>query len=143
MTAQNDGVSSQKLSKAVVLQRTLSYVEYLQQQKKKQAEEVNKLRKEKVALTIMKTGYEQIVKQQSAHNSMNEKISEDVKFRVFQELMEKLFRSFSSTVSPEDFEKLSLGAINWIEEECKPQTLRYAANEVLRGMTQPRNNIIG
>ncbi|XP_076825442.1 max-like protein X isoform X2 [Clavelina lepadiformis] len=107
LTAQNDGVSSQKLSKAVVLQRTLSYVEYLQQQKKKQAEEVNKLRKEKVALTIMKTG------------------------------------SFSSTVSPEDFEKLSLGAINWIEEECKPQTLRYAANEVLRGMTQPRNNIIG
>lgn len=124
-------MSSQKLSKAVVLQRTLSYVEYLQQQKKKQNEELVKLRKEKIALAIMKTNYEQIVKQQSSNSCQDGKVSEETKFVTFQNMMDKLFESFNATVSTESFQTLSHGVINWIEEECKPGNLKHCAHEVL------------
>lgn len=129
---QSDSVSSQKLSKAVILQRSLSYLEFLQQQQKKQADELSKLKKQKIVLTIMKTNYEQIVQQQLSSNNMSSgTVSEEVKFRIFQQLMEKLFVSFNATVSTNDFQELSHGIINWIEEYCKPQTLRNFVQEVL------------
>ena len=122
---------SQKLSKAVILQRTLSYVEYLQQQKKKQTEELVKLRKEKIALAIMKANYEQIVKQQVSNTSSDGKVSEETKFTAFQLMMDRLFDSFNATVSTDNFQTLSHGVINWIEEECKPGNLKKCAHEVL------------
>ena len=131
LSQQNDPMSSQKLSKTVVLQRTLTYVEYLQQQKKKQTEELVKLRKEKVALAIMKANYEQIVKQQMSSTSTDGKVSEETKFAAFQAMMDKLFDSFNATVSTDNFQTLSHGVINWIEEECKPGNLKKCAHDVL------------
>uniref|UniRef100_H2YTW9 BHLH domain-containing protein n=1 Tax=Ciona savignyi TaxID=51511 RepID=H2YTW9_CIOSA len=123
---------SQKLSKAVILQRSLSYVEFLQQQKKKQIEELNQLRKEKMALAIMKASYEQIVKQQlKTGTGVQGKVSEDLKFNIFQQLMEKMFVSFNEAVSTDTFQDASHCIINWIEEHCKPQRLRTVVNEVL------------
>lgn len=72
-----------KLSKATVLQKSIDYIQYLQQQKKKQEEERNALRKEVVALTIMQTNYEQIVKaQQSQPGHTEARVSDEVKFSV-------------------------------------------------------------
>ena len=134
-------MSSQKLSKAVVLQRTLSYIEYLQQQKKKQSEELVKLRKEKVALAIMKANYEQIVKQQTSSTCNDGKVSEETKFVAFQNMMDKLFESFNATVSTDNFQTLSHGVINWIEEECKPGNLKNCAREVLVKMNNESQNL--
>nr|CAB3263870.1 TF4 [Phallusia mammillata] len=132
-------MGAQKLSKAVVLQRSLSYIEFLQQQQKKQADELSKLRKEKMALTILKENYERILReQQSSHNLAGGVVSEEVKFHIFKELMEKMFQSFNATVSTNDFQELSHGVINWIEEQCKPQSLRTALNEVLLPMRNQR-----
>lgn len=76
-------VSGYKLSKATVLQKSIDYIQYLQQQKKKQEEERNALRKEVVALTIMQTNYEQIVKaQQSQPGHTETRVSDEVKFSV-------------------------------------------------------------
>lgn len=72
-----------KLSKATVLQKSIDYIQYLQQQKKKQEEERNALRKEVVALRIMQTNYEQIVKaQQSQPGHTETRVSDEVKFSV-------------------------------------------------------------
>lgn len=70
-----------KLSKATVLQKSIDYIQYLQQQKKKQEEERNALRKEVVALRIMQTNYEQIVKAQQTQPG-NTRVSDEVKFSV-------------------------------------------------------------
>lgn len=131
-SSQNDHISSQKLSKAVVLQRSLSYIEFLQLQQKKQGDELNKLRKEKMALTILRENYERILnEQQSSQNLASGAVSEQLKFHIFQELMEKMYQTFNTTVSTNDFQELSHGVINWIEEQCKPQSLRAAVKEVL------------
>ena len=138
---QNDMVSSQKVSKAVILQRSLDYIEFLQKDNKKQAEELSKLKKEKIALEIMKSSYEQIVKQHNTSGgNIQGKLTEDVKFAVFQQIMEKLFLTFNAQVSTNSFQELSSCVINWIEEQCKPQNFHTAVNEILMHLNANNNH---
>ena len=75
--------SGYKLSKAVVLQKSIDYIIFLQEQKKKQEMERNGLRKEFIALHIMKNNYEQIVKAQDTQPELTETcVSDETKFEV-------------------------------------------------------------
>lgn len=51
---QTDTIGSHKLSKAAILQRTIDYIQYLTEKKRKDEEELNNLQKEFMALKIMK-----------------------------------------------------------------------------------------
>lgn len=131
-TCQQTDVSGYKLSKATVLQKSIDYIQYLQQQKHKQEDERNALRKEVVALRIMQTNYEQIVKAQQTQPGHTEaRISDEVKFSVFQMIMDQLFLSFSG-VPVTNFSDLSAGVFSWLEEFCKPQTLKDMVIRVLQ-----------
>lgn len=122
-TCQQTDLSGYKLSKATVLQKSIDYIQYLQQQKKKQEEERNSLRKEVLALKIMQQNYEQIVNaQQSQPNHRDRRVSDEVKFSVFQAIMDQLFLTFSN-ISANNFTELSAGVFSWVEQYCKPQTL--------------------
>ncbi|XP_015913515.1 max-like protein X [Parasteatoda tepidariorum] len=122
---QQDSISSYKLSKATILQRSIDYIQFLIQQKKKQDEELVALRKEVRALEIMKTNYEAIVKvHQSQPSSNSNKVSDEMKFQVFQAVCDSLFQSFNSSVSVANFAELSACVFSWLEEYCKPQTLQ-------------------
>ncbi|XP_029913932.1 max-like protein X isoform X3 [Myripristis murdjan] len=116
-------MGAQKISKATILQK----------KKKKQEEEVSMLRKEVMALKIMKTNYEHIVKaHQNNPQQGEEQVSDQVKFSIFQSIMDSLFQSFSNSVSVSSFQELSACVFSWIEEHCKPQTLREFVVGVLR-----------
>ncbi|XP_075436527.1 max-like protein X [Ascaphus truei] len=52
---QDCSIGTQKLSKAVVLQKTIDYIQFLHKEKKKQEDDVSTLRKEVMALSIMKS----------------------------------------------------------------------------------------
>lgn len=123
---QQDSVSSYKLSKATILQRSIDFIQVLQKAKKNQEEELQQLRKEVVALQIMKQNYEQIVKlhQQSQPGHNANQISDEVKFEVFKALCDNLFQSFDGTVSVNNFSDLSACTFNWLESNCKPHTLK-------------------
>ncbi|XP_061566906.1 max-like protein X [Cololabis saira] len=126
-------VGAQKISKATILQKTIDYIHFLHKEKKKQEEEVSLLRKEVMALKIMKTNYEHIVK--AHHNNPQQgedQVSDQVKFNIFQSIMDSLFVSFSNSVSMSSFQELSACVFSWIEEHCKPQTLREFVVEVLQ-----------
>ncbi|KAF1379740.1 hypothetical protein PFLUV_G00179180 [Perca fluviatilis] len=126
-------VGAQKISKATVLQKTIDYIHFLHKEKKKQEEEVSVLRKEVMALKIMKTNYEHIVKAHQNHPQQGEdQVSDQVKFNIFQSIMDSLFQSFSSSVSVSSFQELSACVFSWIEEHCKPHTLREFVVGVLR-----------
>ncbi|KAJ8036405.1 Max-like protein X [Holothuria leucospilota] len=128
-----DSVGSQKPSKATILQRSIDYIQYLVQQKKKQEEEVDALRKEVMALKIMKTNYEQIVK--AHHNTPGQgqnHLSDQIKFNVFKATMDSLFQTFNASISVASFTELSACVFSWLEEYCKPQTLRELVIDVLR-----------
>ncbi|CAB1341735.1 unnamed protein product [Coregonus sp. 'balchen'] len=66
------------------------------------------------------------------HENGEEQVSDQVKFSVFQSIMDSLFQSFSSSVSVASFQELSACVFSWIEEHCKPQTLREFVVGVLR-----------
>ncbi|XP_046531383.1 max-like protein X isoform X5 [Equus quagga] len=121
---QDFSIGSQKLSKAIVLQKTIDYIQFLHKEKKKQEEEVSILRKEVTALKIMKVNYEQIVKahQDNPHEG-EDQVSDQVKFNVFQGIMDSLFQSFNASISVASFQELSACVFSWIEEHCKPQVV--------------------
>ncbi|KAM9210984.1 max-like protein X isoform 2-T2 [Dugong dugon] len=129
---QDFSIGSQKLSKAIVLQKTIDYIQFLHKEKKKQEEEVSTLRKDVTALKIMKVNYEQIVKAHQDNPSEGEdQVSDQVKFNVFQGIMDSLFQSFNASISVANFQELSACVFSWIEEHCKPQTLREIVIGVL------------
>ncbi|XP_010218788.1 PREDICTED: max-like protein X [Tinamus guttatus] len=122
---QDFSIGCQKLSKAIVLQKTIDYIQFLHKEKKKQEEEVSTLRKDVMALKIMKVNYEQIVKAYQDNPSEDKvQLSDQVKFNVFQGIMDSLFQSFNASISVSSFQELSACVFSWIEEHCKPQTLR-------------------
>ncbi|CAH2302004.1 max X isoform X2 [Pelobates cultripes] len=131
-------IGTQKLSKAVVLQKTIDYIQFLHKEKKKQEEEVSTLRKEVMALKIMKSNYEQIVKaHQSNPNEGTDQLSDQVKFSVFQGIMDSLFQTFNASISVNSFQELSACVFSWIEEHCKPQTLHGIVMRVLHQLKHP------
>jgi len=125
-TCQQTGdVGSSKLSKAAILQKSIEYTNHLIDQKKDQEKKLEELRKEVMALKIMKANYEQIVKaHQSNPQHGQQQLSDETKFKVFQQIMDELFKSFDKSISVENFDKLSGSVFSWLEEYCKPQTLQ-------------------
>lgn len=146
-----DSVSSYKLSKAAILQRSIEYIQTLQQKQMKREKELKVRRKEVLGLKIMKDNYDEMVRQQqqqqqqqadrqaasqAANNfgsgsSSQQQISDEMKFEVFKAVCESLFQSFDSSVSVTDFTELSGCTIAWLEEHCKPQNLRQIVVNIL------------
>uniref|UniRef100_A0A8B9V7P8 Max-like protein X n=1 Tax=Anas zonorhyncha TaxID=75864 RepID=A0A8B9V7P8_9AVES len=139
---QDFSIGSQKLSKAIVLQKTIDYIQFLHKEKKKQEEEVSILRKEVMALKIMKVNYEQIVKaHQDNPNEGKDQISDQMKFNVFQGVMDSLFQSFNASISVTSFQELSACVFSWIEEHCKPQ-VSTGTGWSRRGFSSPNGSMI-
>lgn len=120
-----DTCSSHKVSKATVLQKSIDYIQFVQQQKKKQEDDLSLLRKEVIALQIMRANYEQLVKAHQSQPSTSEDfVPSEVKFQTFQLLMDTLFQSFNEHVRMNTFSELSGCVFSWLEEHCKPQLLQ-------------------
>ncbi|WAR04370.1 MLX-like protein, partial [Mya arenaria] len=101
---QSDAMAPSKLSKAT---------------KKKQEDELDSLRKEVMALKIMKANYEHIVKtHQNQPSHGQNQVSDAVKFHV---VMDALFQTFNANISVANFAELSACVFSWLEEHCKPQ----------------------
>lgn len=66
-----------------MLQKSIDYIQYLHQQKKKHDEERSGLSKEVTALRIIQNSYEQMLQNQQASPNLTEsKLSDDTKFKV-------------------------------------------------------------
>ncbi|KAA0199042.1 hypothetical protein HAZT_HAZT003936, partial [Hyalella azteca] len=84
MPSNSESLPPCKLSKATILQKSIDYMQFLQNCKKKQEEELNELQKKAMAMTILKLNYETIV---AAHHSQRpgnalRQVSDDMKFQV-------------------------------------------------------------
>lgn len=78
--------SGYKLSKALILQKSIEYIGYLNQQKLKQEEESSALQKEVTALRIIKNGYENMLQHQQANpGPEEERLTDEAKFQVVSE----------------------------------------------------------
>ncbi|XP_035871392.1 max-like protein X [Phyllostomus discolor] len=123
---QDFSIGSQKLSKAIIMQKTIDYIQFLHKEKKKQ-EKVSTLHKDIMALKIMKVNYEQTVKarQDNPHEGEDEEedqVFDQVKSNVFQGITDFLFQSFNTSISMASFQELSACIFSWAEDHRKPQT---------------------
>lgn len=83
-------------------------------------------------ITFSHRNYELIVKAHQNNPQQGEnQVSDQIKFNVFQSIMDSLFQSFSNSVSVNNFQELSACVISWIEEHCKPQ-VRSAVHVIVR-----------
>lgn len=133
---QQDSISSYKLSKATILQRSIEYIQTLQKAKIQHDNELKTLRKEVCALQIIKDDYEQRLKQHQLTTLQNghqvNQVSEQIKFEIFQAFCDNLFTSFDRFVTFSDFKQLSTSLINWLEVHGRPQILRDACLSILK-----------
>ncbi|CAG2173976.1 unnamed protein product [Oppiella nova] len=99
-----------------------------------QEKELQRLRKEVVGLSIMKSNYEKMVQlhQQSQPGLQTNQITDDVKFGIFEAIFDNLFQSFDKSVEVTNFTQLSGSTFNWLEEHCKPQTLQQMVVQILQ-----------
>lgn len=73
-------------------------------------------------ITSPNRNYEHIVKAHQNNPQQGEnQVSDQIKFNIFQSIMDSLFQSFSNSVSVNSFQELSACVFSWIEEHCKPQ----------------------
>ncbi|XP_052863814.1 max-like protein X isoform X1 [Anopheles cruzii] len=134
-TCQQPDASGYKLSKASVLQKSIDYIGYLLQNKKKLEEERASLQKEVMALRIIQKNYEHMLQHQQASPGRTEaRLSDDVKFQVFRAIMDEMFLTFEQ-LPMSDFAELTSGVIPWLEEHCKPHLLRDVVNRMLSNIT--------
>lgn len=87
-----------------------------------------------VIVCVLCRNYEQIVQAHQNHPQQgSEQVSDQVKFSVFQNIMDSLFQSFITSVSVSSFQELSACVFSWIEEHCKPQVTHPDTHACSRG----------
>lgn len=141
-TCQQQDASGYKISKATVLQKSIEYISYLHQQKKKQEEEFSVLQKEVNALKIIQSNYESMLKNQQAAPHAESSLSEDLKFEVLKNIMDEMFVSFEA-LPMDTFLELTSSSTSWIEEHCKPHMLRDIVNRTLDQVRASPSNSSG
>lgn len=72
-------------------------------------------------ICLFNRNYEHIVKAHQNNPQQGDQVSDQVKFNIFQSIMDSLFQSFSNSVSVNSFQELSACVFSWIEEHCTPQ----------------------
>lgn len=98
--------SSNKSGQLKVLQRSIDYIGYLHQQKKKQEEEGAALQKEVTALRIIQSSYESMLQNQQQSPGLQEsRLSDDVKFQVVRCASPPSKSLFGTYINPVPFER--------------------------------------
>ncbi|CAG2184199.1 unnamed protein product, partial [Oppiella nova] len=107
--SQYDSTTSYKLSKAAILSRSIEHINHMSKDMSAQEKELQRLRKEVVGLSIMKSNYEKMVQlhQQSQPGLQTNQITDDVKFGIFEAIFDNLFQSFDKSVEVTNFTQLS------------------------------------
>lgn len=122
-----DPLSATKLSKAVILSKTIDYIEQISSDAEHDENELRKLQKETTGLKIMLGNYDSIIKSHRANHTYNVSAnnSDSAKLQFFQNFTEELFKSFDSEVKCDNFQNLSNGMLHWSERHCKPELLHH------------------
>ncbi|CAG9803770.1 unnamed protein product [Chironomus riparius] len=137
--AQNDTSSGYKLSKATVLQKSIDYVSYLKQQKIKQEEERAAMLKEVKALRILQRNYEHMLQNQQTSNQQMETISDEIKFQVFQSVLNEMFVTFDK-LPMNDFDELVNSVCEWLESSFSSQYIKQIAQQSLNNIAASNDN---
>lgn len=95
--------------------------------------------KEVKALRILQKNYEHMLQNQQASNQQMEAVSDDVKFQVFQAIMDEMFLSFEK-LPMNDFTELVNSVCEWLESNFSSQYIKQIAQQSLSEINAAGNN---
>jgi MAX-like protein X len=108
-------------------------VSYLKQQKQKQEDERSAMLKEVKALRILQKNYEHMLQNQQASSQQMEAVSDEVKFQVFQAIMDEMFLSFDK-LPMQDFNELVNSVCEWLESSFSSVYIKQIAQQSLNNI---------
>ncbi|KAL5111853.1 Max-like protein X [Taenia crassiceps] len=121
-----------RMSKAAVLNRSISMILKASKVQTQKRLEIETLRKKVQALQILKASYERMSSATTyAAETHDTVITDQYKLYLFQMFMENLFSSFDSNVSALSLPELSDQIITWLETSCKPESLHQIMERLL------------
>lgn len=124
-----------------MLQKSIDYIAYLHQQKKKQEDERSALQKEVTALRIIQNSYEHMLQnQQQSPGRQETRISDEMKFHIFKTITDNMFKTFEQ-LPMDNFAELTTSVLPWLEENCKPHILRQIVSTGLHDIRQNLSQI--
>lgn len=89
--------------------------------------------KEVKALRILQKNYEHMLQNQQTSNQQMEAISDDVKFQVFQSIMNEMFLSFDK-LPMNDFDELVNSVCEWLESNFSSHYIKQIAQQSLNNI---------
>lgn len=122
---QTDPLISMRITRAITLEQTIDYIHEMEKEKDKHDQELDSLKKEVIALKIMKSNYEEILqfhRNQPKENSVE--INDDVVFDLFVKFSDNLFQSFQQMINANSFAEMTSSTLNWLEQQCTAKNLK-------------------
>uniref|UniRef100_A0A915KY54 ADP-ribosylation factor 1-like 2 n=1 Tax=Romanomermis culicivorax TaxID=13658 RepID=A0A915KY54_ROMCU len=114
-----------KMTNASILYRAVDYLRELTQTDEQQKEEIKNLKSQLVALQLICQNYEHLsVEQEHSTVSGHNHSLSTLKYTMFTNLMDELYKSFDSTVSTDNYEVLTRSLLSWLEQQIDFQVRR-------------------
>ncbi|CAF0897584.1 unnamed protein product [Brachionus calyciflorus] len=136
---QIDPIISTRITRATTLEQTIDYIHELEKDKDKHEHDLDSLKKEIMALRIMKSNYEEMLQyHRNTPKDNSVEINDETKFDLFVKFSENLFNSFQSMINPNSFGELSASMFNWLEQMCTASSLK---NFILLSLYQATQQI--
>lgn len=89
--------------------------------------------KEVKALRILQKNYEHMLQNQQASSQQMEAVSDEVKFQVFQSIMDEMFVSFDK-LPMNDFNELCANLCEWLESSFSSVYIKQIAQQSLNNI---------
>lgn len=138
---QTDPIISMRITRATTLEQTIDYIHELEKEKDRHEQDLDSLKKEIMALKIMKDNYEGILHyhRNMPKTSQETEIDDETKFDLFVKFSDNLFQSFQSMINSNSFGELSASMFNWLEQMCSSNNLK---NLVLLSIFQEAQHML-
>ncbi|CAF1116566.1 unnamed protein product [Rotaria sp. Silwood1] len=119
-----DPVSSQKVSKAAILKRSMDYLSQLNKEKQQLNNQLEIKKKEIFCLRTVQKTYEDILEMNTnSKKYANASINDELKFKLFQNITDAIFISFDQAIQTGQtisFSQFASTILRWVEDSCKP-----------------------
>ncbi|VDM18573.1 unnamed protein product [Hydatigera taeniaeformis] len=132
-----------RMSKATVLNRSISMILKASRIQTQKRLEIETLRKKVQALQILKASYERMSTTTTyATETHDPIITDQYKLQLFQMFLDSLFTTFDCTVSASSLPELSDQIITWLETNCKPELLHQIMGHLLDSAYHETHNFV-
>ncbi|XP_055356156.1 max-like protein X [Paramacrobiotus metropolitanus] len=130
----NDGATELRdVTRKQILEEAINTIKTLEGVTQGQNGELQRLRQTLAGIEIIKASQETAAEKLDIHPSTSGQPNQDeIRFQVFERMMDQLFQTYNHLVDASSFQALSATTSLWLEEYCSPSSITALTAGVLR-----------